>query len=1394
MTTFKALLAALRSAVHPANGETKHRTVHSTPLADLELSEQTLADRLCQHRQVHPSRVVDPPSSDRTVRPVSRVGLYSASALQGRRGSSKSRTQPAKFALQMSRRGHRAAPAIVGLTLLLALAGAGPASANAPWWHITSGSRPSNIQPGAAGNAVRQLTVSATSGTFVLGTPLSSGTRTFEAGWAPAQVKTALEEIYGAGSIEEVTSKPGPNNANEVYVIKFGGAGLLEHRPPSAMFVFETNLVGGSASASVKQLAEGRPDGVLVVTVENVGDAVGAATSSPVQISDSLPAGLQATGASAIIPLGDKAGVLPPCSVSSGGVSVSCTFSGASSELPRNDRGAGGLPVGQYIEVRIPVEVLPGASPNGEPNQVSVSGGGAPSQAFSRPVSVSEAQPSFGVEDYELTPEEPGATLDTQAGSHPFQINFTTVLNQDIEEEEEIEQRPHVHPVALAKDLHVNLPPGLVGDVTAIPRCTLGQFLRLTGKLEAANECPPDTAVGVASVTYLEPEPGSLGYSPKSIPIFNLEPQVGEPARFGFYSIEGHIPVLIDTSLRTGSDYGVTSSSSNIDQVVSFISANITLWGVPGDPRHDSARGWSCLLANDGVPEFRVIELTGGPCVGVGVAKSPPLLDLPTACAGALQSSVEVDAWQQPGVFTQPLLASGTPAMDGCGRLQFDPEIKLQPDTERSSSPTAPTVDVHVPQEGQLDSEGVEQSSIRDIRILLPEGMAVNPSQANGLQACSESQAGFEAGAGAGGFQEFDPLGEPGVLMPTFTPKLPSPLEQGVNFCPDASKIANVSITTPLLPAGQPLKGAMYLASQGANPFGSLVALYLIAEDPVSGSLVKLPGKVTLNETTGQVESVFEDQPDLPFEDAKVEFFDGNRTSLASPGLCGTYTTEAQFTPWSGGPVRTSTSSFQVTQGPAGGACPRTPGEEPNSPSFTAGAENPVAGIYSPLIVHLGREDGAQDFSRVNVTLPPGATGKLTGIPQCSDAQIAQAQSRSNPGEGAIEAADPSCPASSEIGTVTVAAGYGSEPFYDTGNAYLAGPYEGAPYSAVFITPAIAGPFDLGVVVVRAGLYINPTTAQVTTKADPLPTILHGVPLDIRSITVDVNRPEFTLNPTSCAPMTVTGEETSTQGQTAPLSARYQVGACEHLPFKPILTASAGGKGSKLNGTTFDVDVTSGGIGVANIAKVDLTLPKALPSRLTTIQKACLAAVFEANPATCDEGSVIGKATIRTPLLPNPLTGPAYLVSHGGAAFPDVEFVLQGNGVTIILDGKTDIKKGITYSRFESTPDAPFTTFETTLPAGPHSALTADVPEKEDFSLCKTKLSMATEITGQNGAVIKQTTSIPTTGCPKTKTKAQLLAAALKACHKHKNQHKRTKCEQAAHKRYNTKPPKHKKK
>ncbi len=447
-----------------------------------------------------------------------------------------------------------------------------------------------------------------------------------------------------------------------------------------------------------------------------------------------------------------------------------------------------------------------------------------------------------------------------------------------------------------------------------------------------------------------------------------------------------------------------------------------------------------------------------------------------------------------------------------------------------------------------------------------------------------------------------------------------------------------------------------------------------------------------------------------------------------------------------------------------------------------AGAVTPLAGAFSPFVFKISREDGTQRLGAITASLPDGLLGRLAGVSFCSDAQIAAASARSGEGEGALEQSSPSCPEASQVGVVNITVGAGSQPYAVQGKAYLAGPYKNAPLSLAIVTPAIAGPFDLGTVVVRVALYVDPNTAQISAISDPIPTILDGIPLDVRSVSLEMNRAGFTFNPTSCEPMSVGGQAVSTLNQTVGLSSRFQVGGCQGLPFKPAMSISTQGKTSKANGASLTVKLDQKP-GEANIHKVDLTLPTVLPARLTTLQQACTEAQFNANPAGCPPGSFIGTAKALTPILNVPLTGPAILVSHGGAAFPDVVFLLQaderGADIRIDLDGKTDIKKGVTYSRFETVPDAPITNFETNLPQGPHSVLAAT------GNLCTGKLAIPTELTGQNGALVKQSTPVTVTGCPKAKvlTRAQKLALALKACHKKKGA-KRASCERAARKKY----------
>jgi hypothetical protein len=512
------------------------------------------------------------------------------------------------------------------------------------------------------------------------------------------------------------------------------------------------------------------------------------------------------------------------------------------------------------------------------------------------------------------------------------------------------------------------------------------------------------------------------------------------------------------------------------------------------------------------------------------------------------------------------------------------------------------------------------------------------------------------------------------------------------------------------------------------------LAGYIVIDDPATGIVVKIPGELQTNQETGQITGVFDQNPQLPFSELKLRFFGGPRGDLATPQACGTYTTTSDFEPWSApesGPDATPSDSFGIANGCVSGF----------APAFSAGTVTPQAGSFSPFLLSISKQDNEQGMAGLTVSLPTGLVGRITGVGQCSDAQVAAAQARSGLGQGAQELASPSCPASSLLGTVTTEAGPGPQPLSVTGKAYLTGPYHGAPYGIAVVVPALAGPFDLGVVVIRQALFIDPNDAHVTDVSDPFPVIRDGIPLRIKRVDVDLNRENFTLNPTSCQEKHIAATATSTTGAQAGLSQRFQAAGCGALPFHPEFTASTSGITSKVNGASFNVKIGFHP-GEANIHKVELTIPAVLPSRLTTIQKACPDTLFNANPASCPPASLIATATARTPLLPDPLAGPVYFVSHGGAAFPDTEIVLQGDNVTLIVDGHTDIKNAVTYSRFETVPDAPVTSFEFKAPQGPYSIFAAF------GNLCQKQINAPTTITAQNGATLTQQTPVQVENCP----------------------------------------------
>ena len=554
------------------------------------------------------------------------------------------------------------------------------------------------------------------------------------------------------------------------------------------------------------------------------------------------------------------------------------------------------------------------------------------------------------------------------------------------------------------------------------------------------------------------------------------------------------------------------------------------------------------------------------------------------------------------------------------------------------------------------------------------------------------------------------------------------------------------------------INGSIYIAQPYENPFDSLLALYVVAKSPDRGIIVKVAGKIEPNPVTGQLVTTFLNNPQVPFSKFTLKFRQGATSPLVSPPTCGAYTVFGELAPWSApGEPRDVESSFQIEKGVHGGPCPSN-GTPPFKPAVIAGSTNNAAGNYSSFYLRIDREDGEQEITKFSTVFPPGLTGNLTGIPFCSDTAIEATRHAT----GVQEINAPSCPAASEIGHTLVGAGVGSILAWTPGKVYLAGPYHGSALSIVSVTSAAVGPFDLGTVVIRFALRINPTTAQVevdSNGSDPIPHIIQGIVVHVRDIHVYIDRPNFILNPTSCNPMTIsdtvtgTGADPSNPADQIPvnISTPFQAANCQNLKFKPVFKASTNGKTSRKNGASLTVKLSypKAPIGTqANIAKTKVDLPKQLPSRLTTLQKACPDTVFNTNPATCPTASIVGHAKAITPILPEPLTGPAYFVSHGGAKFPELIIVLQGYGFTIDLHGETFIsKKGITSSTFRTIPDQPVTSFELTLPQGPNSALAAN------GNLCTTKLTIPTTFAAQNGTTTHQNTPITTTNCPKHTTK-----------------------------------------
>jgi hypothetical protein len=864
--------------------------------------------------------------------------------------------------------------------------------------------------------------------------------------------------------------------------------------------------------------------------------------------------------------------------------------------------------------------------------------------------------------------ESVGASLSIkQAGAHPdFMSNI--VLKTE-----------NGNLPAFTRDVTIELPRGLVANPNAVPKCTGAQFVSTDFESKAnATGCPQDSQVGVTHIVVSNPS-GSADFVE---PVFNLEPRPGEPARLGFIALT--YPILIETELRP--DYGVTATVRSPSSQAQLTKTETVLWGVPADESHDAER----LTPYEATHNFGAIETPTGTRQS-GLSPVPFMLN-PTRCGEQFPLRAVAASYQEP--LRQSEGSALLPAATGCSLLDFDPDLAIHPGSEAANTGTGLSVDLKFPQNGLEHPNLLGEDEQKRVEVTLPEGMTVNPSQAQGLGACTEADfaresAGSETGQG----------------------------------CPLSSKIGTVSAKTPLLE--EEATGSLYVATPHANPFGSLIALYMVLKVPERGVVVKLPGRVAADPKTGQLTTTFGESPfgipQLPVSEFHLHFRDGPRAPLVMPPSCGSKEATATFTSWGGHSVTTH-PKFSVS-----GSCPN--GNAAFAPTFEAGAISNSAATFSPFFLRFSRGDSDQELTRFSATLPPGEVAKLAGVKRCPAAAIEAARAQT----GAEELASPSCPATSQIGHILAGAGVGPSLTYVPGSLYLAGPYQGSPLSVVAIVPAVAGPFDLGTVVTQEALGLDPVTGRAVvdgSSAEPLPHILQGIPLHLRDVRVFVDRPDFALNPTSCDPLATdallggSGADPFSpfDDVLARVSARYQAANCSRLHFAPRLSLRLRGGTSRRAYPALKA-VLKPRRGDANIAFAQVALPHSEFLAQEHINTICTRVQFAVG--ACPKGAVYGHARAFSPLLDQPLEGSVYLRSSNHL-LPDLVADLHGE-VDIVLVGRIDTYHRGIRTTFPDVPDAPVSKFELSMRGGKKGLLV------NSTNLCAVRSRALVTFKGHNG-------------------------------------------------------------
>jgi hypothetical protein len=959
-----------------------------------------------------------------------------------------------------------------------------------------------------------------------------------------------------------------------------------------------------------------------------------------------------------------------------------------------------GIPAkAQPTQLEMLLDVAPGASGT-HPMSVTISGGGAAQpHTETHVVTVDDTPLGFGAKPgfVKAGAFDENGVDHTQAGGHPFTAEGSLEFNVGGNAQQT---------GGALKETVTDLPAGFVGDPTALPTCSDAQF---------PADCPPESQVGIVQV-YLY---GLQEHQTSAL--YNLDPPGHLPAQFGF-SFDSY-RIKASPFVRTDGDYGIQLRVTNTPEDFITARAKVIVWGVPADPVHDHQR---CLRPNPNVMSCTDTSPTGQDLFlddGLPHSSSAPLKPLlsnPTSCTGPLETIFRLSSWENaPGGydFSDARWVNYTvpnPAVTGCELVEFDPSLAIDPSTKAAGQPTGLDVDLDLPQ--NEDPDGLATSHLKKTTVTLPEGMTVSPSSADGLQACTRDQIGLTTPVGV----------------------TPARFSKAPVGCPDASKLADAVVTSPALE--DPLTGAMYLAEQDLNPFGSMVAMYLVARHP--STLVKLAGRVDLDPSTGRVRAAFDDNPQLPVSEVRLDFPDGPRASLTVPAQCGGHSIGWSMDGWSGA-AKSGSDGF-TSECPAG-VDPSAP--LPFAPSFTGGTIDSAGGSHSPFVLRIRRGDRQQELSGLQVEMPQGLVAKLAGVPLCPE----------------VQAAAGTCGQESRIGTATSGAGPGPSPFYVSGPVFLTGPYKGAPYGLSVAVPAKAGPFDLGTVVVRTALHVDRTDAHVTAVSDPLPRILKGVPLQIRDIQVSIDRPGFTLNPSSCKAQQIQGTISSTQGASSALAERFQASGCARLPFRPSLKLRLTGRKQTTTGKHPGIraQVTQRP-GEAAIKRAEVRLPKTLALDPDNAQALC-EFVDGTKPDLenhCPKGSIVGRARATTPLLDKPLAGNVYFVKNVRTdartgnqirTLPMIIVALRGQ-IAINLKGESSVKGPKLVSTFPTVPDAPVSKFNLNINGGRNGILTVTRTARRRLSICG-RQTAESDMDAHNGRTHDRNIRIATP-CRKGKGKA----------------------------------------